>query len=121
MKWLYTLVIGAAVLVLAYDAARAQEAPRRWTVEDVLLRLETASPLARCIVKVETGGTYNPYAVGDHGTSLGPTQLHSPGKRDDFYAQEYTDPYSPQESIDFLEAQIAAGNGPAWSAYWWCV
>jgi hypothetical protein len=67
------------------------------------------------VINCETGGTMNPYKVGDHGTSFGAAQLHRGGLLGAFYAQGYSDPMNPYEALDFTAAQFAAGNSRAWT------
>lgn len=100
----------------------ADQPPSRWTPADVLAAMATASPRARCIVRTEVGGVgYDPYAVGRAG-ELGPVQLHPRGKLPEFYALGYTDPFSPVESIEYLERALARGQASHWSAVGlgWC-
>jgi hypothetical protein len=59
------------------------------------------------IVRLESG--FNPYAVGDHGMSLGLIQLHQYGLRRHFYAMGYTDVFSAEQSADYL-ARVASGE-----------
>lgn len=88
---------------------------RRWTSGDVFDRLETASQRARCVVESEIGGVgFDPYAVS-RTNDLGPVQLNTNGLLREFLA-ENTDPFSPKQSIDFLEAKLAEGRGSNWRA-----
>jgi hypothetical protein len=117
MRVAVALLALVATLQLAATPTRAEG----WTRGDVETALTTASPLARCIVGVETGWTFNPYASGDGGNSRGPVQLYRyGGELPRFYAWGGTDVYSPYETIRFLDRELALGRGPAWSAYWSC-
>jgi hypothetical protein len=66
-------------------------------------------------VSCETGGTFNPYAVGDRGQSVGAAQLHARGERSRFYAYGYGNPYNPYEAVEFLALRILAGGASAWT------
>lgn len=90
------------------------QAAQQFTSEDVRERLENASPQARCIVHYETGGRYDPYALGAQG-ERGPAQLHPRGKLLRFYADGYTNPNDPDQAVTFLEAQLKEGQGSAWT------
>lgn len=94
-----------------------------FTADDTLAAIDqaasttgvTASWLAR-VVGCETGGTFDPYAVGDHGTSLGPAQLHvGGGELSRFYAQGYGDPFDPYQAVSFMASEFALGRAGAWS------
>ena len=87
----------------------------RFTAEQVLLRVASASARAQCIVRYEVGGSgYDPYVVGGQGEQ-GPVQLHPRGKLVTFYAAGWTNPQDPDQAISFLEAQLLAGQAEAWS------
>lgn len=90
-----------------------------YTVADTEAAMAEHSALANCIVDIETGHTLDPYAVGREG-ELGVAQLHPRGLLPDFYARGYANPYSPYQAMDYLEDALARGEGPAWTAYWWC-
>src|SRR5439155_15537196 len=84
--------------------------PPRFTPEQVLLRIASASAQVQCIVRHEVGGRdYDPYAVGGQGEQ-GPAQLHPQGKLVTFYAAGWTDPHDPNQAVSFLEAQLRAGQ-----------
>lgn len=70
-----------------------------------------------CMVRVESN--FDPYAIGSQG-ELGAAQLHPQGALQDFYRRGYTDPFNPTQSMDYLAAEIAAGRGGKWTAYWRC-
>jgi len=90
-------------------------APPRFTPEQVLLRIASASQRAQCIVRYEVGGRgYDPYAIGGQGEQ-GPVQLHPLGQLVTFYQAGWTDPHDPDQAISFLEAQLVAGKAAAWS------
>jgi hypothetical protein len=108
----------ALLLALCATTAMPVRASEPWTVADSESALATASPLATCIVSIEDG-SLDPYAVGAQG-ELGLVQLHPRGKLPEFYAEGYSDPYSPYQSVAYLEGALARGEGPAWSSYWWC-
>ena len=94
---------------------RVPAGPRRWTPDDVHEALRTASPLARCVVTAEIGGVgFDPLSIGAAG-ELGPVQLHPFGKLRSFFMAGYSDPFSPYQSLAYLEEAIARGEGRAWS------
>lgn len=68
-----------ALLIVTASPASAQDEGDRWTREDVRDAVATASPRVGCVIRAETGGTYEPYSVGRQG-ELGPGQLHPAGK-----------------------------------------
>ena len=96
-------------LALAISAQTAS-----YTADDTLTALETASPRARCIVRAETGGTFNPHAVGRQG-ELGVAQLHPAGELRTFFRYGYGDPFDPYQAVEFLERRLAEGGARAWS------
>lgn len=91
---------------------------QQFTAQDTLNALEYASPLAQCIVGYETGWTYYPYSIGAEG-ELGVAQLHPKGMLPVFYAMGYTNPFDPEQAIEFLEIQIIAGNAYHWTPVLW--
>lgn len=73
------------------------------------------------VANCETHSTFNPYAVGDYGTSFGLFQLHRGGLLGRFYAEGYSDPMNPYEAAEFT-ASVMAGELPgvsmrAWSCW----
>lgn len=109
------LAVLAAVLVFWHPRAEASG----YTRSDTEAALVDASPMAACIVYAETGGTLDPYAVGQAG-ELGIAQLHPRGMLPEFYARGFRDPFSPYQSMAFLELELREGRGAAWSTYWGC-
>lgn len=67
------------------------------------------------IVRCETGGTWNPNAVGDGGESWGIAQLHRRGLRPLFYQRGYTDPFDAAEAADFLAWALSQGLARHWT------
>ena len=110
-------IVCAIVLALAPLQALA------WTVDDTFQALydahvNTGVPYARLyrIVGCETGQTFNPHVVGDHGNSWGPVQFNKyGGELPRFYARGYTDVYNPYEAIDYLANAIMEGRASAWT------
>lgn len=101
--------------------ADAQEATAAWTVADTYTALDEVSLATGVswsrlygIVRCETGGTLNPYAVGRAG-ELGAVQLHPRGELPRFYARGYGDPFNPHESIEFLAIRLQQGGARAWT------
>lgn len=115
MRW-RALIAGVA-LALAPIGAHA------WTTDDTYQALWEASvntgvPHSRLyrIVGCETGYTFNPHKVGDHGDSWGPVQFNKyGGELPRFYARGYTDVFNPYEAIDYLANAILEGRASAWS------
>jgi soluble lytic murein transglycosylase-like protein len=66
------------------------------------------------VVRCETGGTLNPYAVGRQG-ERGVAQLHPYGMLPTFYALGYADPFDPYEAVRFMAYRFAEGRARAWS------
>lgn len=95
-----------------------------WTVDDTHQAIydaavNTGVSYARLqrVVGCETGWTFEPYSVGDRGTSFGPVQLHLYGGeigryRARFPGHSLFDPYA---SIQFLAEAIVEGRATAWS------
>jgi hypothetical protein len=115
-----------AALLLALCATTAVPARAEWrgdtyvyTVADSEAALADASPLARCIVSREVADL-DPYAVGAAG-ERGVAQLLPGGMLDVFYARGYATPWSPYQSVAFLEDALARGEGHYWTTYWGCV
>lgn len=87
----------------------------RWTAEDVHEAIAFASPLARCIVTAEIGGVgFDPYAVSRTG-DVGPAQLNAAGGLLREFLAERTDPFSPRQSVDFVEEKITEGRAANWA------
>lgn len=91
-----------------------------WTRSDTLAALALASARAQCIVRSEVGNSgndYDPYSIGDHGTSYGPAQLHDGG-----LLREYeqwsggASPFNPVRSVEFVDAALQQGRGANWTA-----
>jgi hypothetical protein len=118
--------LGAAVLVCS--SAPSAHAQAAFSSDDTLSAIDQASAdtgisaaLLRRIVRCETGGTFNPYAVGDHGTSFGAVQLHRPGLYWHFLAVGYLDPDDPYQAVEYLarvlRGDFAGLSGSRWSCY----
>lgn len=113
--------MGLCLAVVVTDDVAAAES-ERWTSEDVLEVRARASGTAKCVIDWEVGGVgYEPYSVGAAG-ELGTVQLHPRGLLPEFFAAGYDDPFSPIQSVAFLEEALDCGQGNAWSAvkYGWC-
>lgn len=100
------LLAGALALLsqVAYGPAHTLDALDRY-----------GSPWSRCVVGYETGWTWDPNAVGDHGTSFGAAQLHSPGLLDDFYARGWDNPFNPYQAVVYMEEARSRGLSSHWT------
>ena len=98
----------------------SDSAPVRFTPADVLDRLETASPRARCIVRYEIGGYgYDPYVRGAQG-ERGPAQLASFGLLPLFERWSGgAEPENPEAAISFLEWALQNGYAQHWAPVVW--
>jgi soluble lytic murein transglycosylase-like protein len=110
----------AALMTLALDWGGDGEA-QPYTAADTIEAIDQASTetgVSRtwiyATVKCETGGTFNPYAIGRQG-ELGAAQLHPQGELPRFFAWGYTDPFNPSQAILFLAQRFAVGGARAWS------
>jgi hypothetical protein len=115
------LVLHAFALLVVLSAAATARAAD-FDASDTLLAIDQASAatgVARSwlhsTVGCETGWTFSPDAIGDHGTSFGAAQLHRGGELGRFYLVGFEDPFNPYESILFMAQQFAAGRAFAWS------
>lgn len=109
------LIVRVLVLMAAAGCLLVSIAWRgQYGADDTLAALEGASPQARCIVYYETGGTFDPNAVGRAGEQ-GAAQLHPGGLLPDFYAVGYTDPWNPYQAVDYLDWKLAQGAAYNWS------
>jgi len=109
----------AALLTMCSTEPIPAHAAEPWTTADVIEALRGTSQTVQCVIQHEVIGTgYSPYSVGQQG-ELGIAQLHPKGELIRFYAMGYTDPFSPYQSIDFLEVAIAEGRGQAWAPIYW--
>ena len=88
----------AEVLDIIYDRAAAHGVSGT--------RLER---VARCESRLD------PFAVGDHGQSLGLFQLYRHGLLPRFYAMGYSDPFSAWEAADFAARMFAEGLSFHWT------
>ncbi len=103
----------AAAIVFA--ATMQDDAPVRFTPQDTLDALGGVSARTGCVIRYEVGGVgFNPYAIGRAGEQ-GAAQLHPQGRLGDFYRKGYTDPFDPYQAVAYLDAELAAGRGSAWS------
>lgn len=94
-----------------YHSVSAQHPPA-WLADLLTERAATHGVSAsRLIAIVRCESTFNPNAVGDHGSSHGLVQLNdrATGLLSHFRAQGYSDPYSAWESSDYL-ARVMAGH-----------
>lgn len=96
--------------VMAYDASDTLAA-----IEQASASTGIAYSWLHRVVGCETGGTFSPTAIGDHGTSFGAAQLHRGGLLGTFYATGGTDPMNPYEAISFMADRFAAGQSYYWS------
>jgi hypothetical protein len=111
----------ALLLALCATTAGPVRASEPWTSDDVFASMAAHSDVAACVVRYEIGGTgFDPYARGSAG-ELGPAQLLPGGQLDVFMARGYSDPFSPWQSLDFLDDAIARGEGRYWSTFHLCV
>ena len=101
--------------------------PVIWTKADTIRALEHASPRVRCIVTSEVGDSgsdYDPYTVGDNGTSFGVSQLHWPGGllRDYERWSDGASAYNPYRSVEYIEHIVSRGGASNWTAarLGWC-
>jgi len=109
----------AALLLAVALAAPSPTHADGWTVGDTYAAIDEHSALAACIVRVETGGTYDPYSVGRQG-ELGVAQLHPRGELTTFYSLGYDDPFSPYQAMHCLDWALAHGRGHYWSSFYYC-
>jgi soluble lytic murein transglycosylase-like protein len=108
-------------VALLVSSAHAQEEPTAFTPADTLAAIDEASAdsgisaawLMR-VIRCETGGTFNPYAIGRAG-ELGAAQLHPHGELLRFYAVGYTDPFDPRQAAHFMADQFLLGRAYPWS------
>lgn len=117
-----SLLFWALAVVLVVNVTRAH-AEGAYTAEDTYAAIDQASSesgvsqawLTR-VVGCETGWTFHPGAVGDHGSSFGAAQLHRGGSElTRFYAAGFDDPFDPYQSVSFMAAEFALGRSSAWS------
>lgn len=113
--------LAGALVALLWLPARANAQEQAYTPDDTLQAIEDASgelgvssAFLYRVVRCETGGTFNPYAVGRQG-ELGPVQLHPRGRLPDFYARGYSNPFDPYEAVRYLAQEALAGRTYAWS------
>lgn len=112
-------VLAIAVVLAAVFAPRAHA----FDATDTLAAIEQTSQAwgvshawIHRVVGCETGWTFNPYAVGDRGTSFGPAQLHrGGGELPRFYAFGYDDPFDPYQAVEFMAREFLAGRASSWS------
>ena len=118
---LHGMMLAALALLLTTSHVRGQEADYVYTPADTLAAIdETAADSGvswrwlYSIVRCETGGTFNPYAVGRLGEK-GAAQLHPRGELPRFYAYGYDNPYSPYQAVAFLAQRLNEGGARAWT------
>ena len=64
-------------------------------------------------IQCESGGTFNPTAVGDYGTSFGLTQIHLPAHPNISKAEAE----NPDFAINWMAIQFSEGNKGIWSCW----
>jgi hypothetical protein len=117
--------IAATLLAAVLDATSVAAAPAAqeavYTADDTLaaiwqysLEFDVSYTWLRSIVRCESGGNFNPYAVGRQG-ELGAVQLHPHGELLRFYAWQYNDPFSPWQAVRFLAQRLKQGGARAWT------
>jgi hypothetical protein len=116
---LATIVALIVFAVLPHAAAAQGYGPHDSQAAIAMAAAEhgVSQPLLWCIAYYETGGTFDPYAVGDGGESWGLFQLHRRGLRSTFHNWGYQDAFDPYESADFTAAYIAT-YGWAGARHW---
>lgn len=115
---LLTLAAFAFLWAGSPPVSHAQELA--YTVDDTVLAIDqvagelgvSRTRLLR-VVRCETGGTFDPYAIGRRGEQ-GAAQLASFGELPRFYAWGYDDPFSPYQAVRFLAQRLEQGS-TAWS------
>lgn len=65
------------------------------------------------VVSCETGGTFDPKQKGDHGHSLGLSQIYLPAHPDITPDQAQ----DPDFALEFMASNLAKGNGSLWTTY----
>lgn len=108
-------IIGAALILLAGLVRPAEAAG--WTPADTRAAIAIAAEeygvsyrLLDRIVRCETGETYDPYAVGDHGHSHGAVQLNDRGLLNHYHrVTGGASAYNPYASLAYL-ARVARGD-----------
>lgn len=88
--------------------------PARYTSADTEVAIASlATARTRCIVLHEVPSK-DPYAIGRAGEQ-GIAQLHPRGLLPDFYRQGFGDPFSPYESVQYVNGALDRGLAPHWS------
>lgn len=80
-------------------------------IASVAASYDVSGNLMMEVIKCES--SYNPNAIGDHGTSLGLVQIHLPAHPDITRAEAF----DPIFAINFMAAQFAKHNENIWSCY----
>jgi hypothetical protein len=104
-----------------------------WSADDTLDAItvasrDTGTPAweLRYIIGCETGGTFNPDMVGDHGHSWGPAQINDYGNaRPIFYAYYRSlgmvpDPTNPYQAVYFMAETLQGWHPPLGRWTWNC-
>jgi len=107
--------LGVLIMLLAATRGTASVHAQGYTTDDTHTALTAASTRIACIVHYETGGTYDPYALGKE-QERGIAQLHPRGLLPLFYSWGYTDPDNPYQAVAFLERALQAGMASHWTA-----
>lgn len=120
--WILLVVWGVVVFLAGFVVFSGRaHAEGAYTADDTRAAIHEASVeigvseiwLVR-VVDCETGGTFDPYAVGKRG-ELGAAQLAPWGELRRFLDWQYTDPFSPYQAIRFMAQEFAFGRSGAWS------
>lgn len=113
--------LAATLLAAVLDASPVMAQETAYTADDTLAAVEQYSlefdvsyTWLRAIVRCESGGNFNPYAVGRQG-ELGAVQLHPRGELLRFYSWGYDDPFSPYQAVAFLAQRLKQGGARAWT------
>ena len=120
------MAIGAACAVaLVAACSTIARAGDRYTSDDTLVAIQMASrdtgvsvTTLTNIIGCETGWTFNPYALGDHGHSHGAAQINDYGNAAPAFYAIYSDPYNPYEATYFM-AEVLRGDHPPLGRHTW--
>jgi len=121
LRWaLHAAVLVAFALLVLTGTTHADE-DYVYTPADTLAAIDETAAVSGIsyswlysIVHCETGGTFNPYAVGRLG-ERGAVQLHPRGELPRFYAYGFDNPWSPYQAVAFLAQRLNEGGARAWT------
>jgi hypothetical protein len=106
LRFIAPALVGVGLCICTTGAYAWTSDDVQASIDDAGLRYGVSTSWLRRTVGCETGQTFEPSLVGDHGTSYGPAQIHRGGLLA-HYLTIYSDVFDPYEAIPYMARAFA--------------